>query len=51
MFLTTLAPGQSQAPALCTGWRVRDVVAHIISYDELSIAALTDRVIQGRLSG
>jgi len=32
-FLATLSPEQWQAPALCAGWRVRDVVAHVISYD------------------
>ena len=39
-FLTTLTPQQWQAPTLCTRWRVRDVVAHIISYDNLGARAL-----------
>lgn len=34
-FLATLSPQQWQAPTLCTAWRVRDVVAHVISYDDL----------------
>ena len=34
-FLATLPPQQWQAPTLCTAWRVRDVVAHVISYDDL----------------
>ena len=34
----TLTPEQWDAPTLCTRWRVRDVVAHVISYDELSPA-------------
>jgi uncharacterized protein (TIGR03083 family) len=31
--LVTLEPAQRNAPSLCTGWRVRDVVAHMFSYD------------------
>ena len=34
-FLATLSPQQWQAPTLCTAWRVRNVVAHVISYDDL----------------
>jgi uncharacterized protein (TIGR03083 family) len=47
-FLATLSPGQWQAPTLCTWWRVRDVVAHIISYDDLNARALLAHVVQGR---
>jgi uncharacterized protein (TIGR03083 family) len=32
-FLATLTPEQWDAPTLCTAWRVRDVVAHVIGYD------------------
>ncbi|MGG7379082.1 maleylpyruvate isomerase N-terminal domain-containing protein, partial [Escherichia coli] len=32
-FLGTLTAEQWQAPSLCVGWRVRDVVAHLISFD------------------
>lgn len=32
--LETLTPEQWEAPSLCSGWRVRDVVAHVISYEE-----------------
>jgi uncharacterized protein (TIGR03083 family) len=39
-FLATLTPQQWQAPTLCPRWRVRDVVAHVISYDDLSARAL-----------
>ena len=39
-FLATLTPQQWLAPTLCTRWRVRDVVAHIISYDNLGARAL-----------
>jgi uncharacterized protein (TIGR03083 family) len=35
-FLATLSPQQWQAPTLCARWRVRDVVAHVISYDGLN---------------
>ena len=34
--LVTLTHDQWDAPTLCTRWQVRDVVAHIFSYDELS---------------
>ena len=39
-FLGTLTPQQWQAPTLCTRWRVCDVVAHVISYDNLDARAL-----------
>jgi uncharacterized protein (TIGR03083 family) len=39
-FLASLTPQQWQAPTLCTRWRVRDVVAHVISYDNLGARAL-----------
>lgn len=38
--LQTLAPDQWAAPSLCTGWSVRDVVAHLLSYEELSLPRL-----------
>jgi uncharacterized protein (TIGR03083 family) len=47
-FLMTLSPAQWQAPTLCTRWRVRDVVAHVVSYDELDVRGLLALVIQGR---
>ena len=31
--LVTLEPAQWNAPSLCTQWRVRDIVAHVFSYD------------------
>lgn len=37
------------APTLCTGWTVRDVVAHIVSYDGVGPAGLIKRFVQGRL--
>jgi uncharacterized protein (TIGR03083 family) len=39
-FLATLPPPQWQAPTLCAQWRVRDVVAHVISYDQISVDSL-----------
>lgn len=46
-FLHTLTPQQWDAPTLCTEWRVRDVVAHVISYDVLSPVRLVGRFLQG----
>ena len=40
-FLATLTPEQWDSPTLCTRWRVRDVVAHVISYEELSTIGLS----------
>jgi uncharacterized protein (TIGR03083 family) len=45
--LATLTPAQWNAPSLCAGWRVREVVAHMFSYDELSLAGLVSRFIRG----
>ncbi|WP_216215418.1 maleylpyruvate isomerase family mycothiol-dependent enzyme [Amycolatopsis aidingensis] len=47
-FLETLTPSQWQAPSLCADWTVRDVVAHVISYDELSWWETTKRFARGR---
>jgi uncharacterized protein (TIGR03083 family) len=47
-FLATLSPQQWEAPTLCEGWRVRDVVAHALSYDELNPRDLLARVVKGR---
>lgn len=47
--LAVLPPGQWEAPSLCAGWRVRDVVAHVISYDELSTRGLLECAVRGRL--
>ncbi|MFL4474257.1 maleylpyruvate isomerase family mycothiol-dependent enzyme [Paeniglutamicibacter sp. MACA_103] len=48
-FLGTLDAGQWEAPSLCEGWRVRDVVAHVISYDSLDTLGLVRRFAKGRL--
>ena len=47
-FLATLTPQQWQAPTLCAAWRVRDVVAHVISYDDLAARGLLMLGAQGR---
>ncbi len=47
-FLATLSPEQWEAPTLCAGWRVRDVVAHMLSYDELDGRGLVTRFAKGR---
>lgn len=47
-FLETLTPEQWEAPSLCEEWRVRDVVAHIISYEDLSARDVMARLAKGR---
>jgi uncharacterized protein (TIGR03083 family) len=47
-FLATLPPRQWDAPTLCAEWRVRDVVAHVIGYDELDARGLLRCVVRGR---
>ena len=46
-FLAGLAPEQWDENSLCSQWRVRDVVAHVIGYDELSTADLAARFVRG----
>ncbi|OBI48581.1 maleylpyruvate isomerase family mycothiol-dependent enzyme [Mycobacterium sp. E796] len=46
-FLSTLAPRDWEAPSLCTKWTVKDVVAHVISYEELGAAGLLKRFAKG----
>lgn len=45
--LATLTPGQWETPSLCAGWLVRDVVAHMFSYDELGPVGLVRHVVRG----
>lgn len=49
-FLSTLSAPQWDAPTLCQRWRVRDVVAHLISYDDLDARGLLQRFIRGRFN-
>ncbi len=46
-FLDTLEPDQWDAPSLCAGWSVHDVVAHVVSYDNMSPGAMIGRRIKG----
>ena len=50
-FLSDLTPDQWDAPTPCTLWRVRDVVAHIYSYEDLGLLALVPRFAAGRFDG
>jgi uncharacterized protein (TIGR03083 family) len=47
--LETLTPGQWEAPSLCQGWRVRDVVAHVMSFDGVSLIGMFRRAIRGQI--
>ena len=46
-FLETLTPEEWVAPSLCDGWSVKDVVAHVVSYEELGPFGLIKRVLKG----
>jgi uncharacterized protein (TIGR03083 family) len=39
-YLHTLSPGDWEQPSLCEGWRVRDVVGHILYGNELNLLTL-----------
>ena len=45
--LEQLTPQQWDAASLCPAWRVREVVAHVFSYDELSRRDLVGRFLRG----
>lgn len=47
-FLATLTPAQWETPTLCTRWTVRDVVAHVYSYEDLSLARVAVRMVRTR---
>ncbi|MEO7587357.1 MAG: maleylpyruvate isomerase family mycothiol-dependent enzyme [Arachnia sp.] len=47
-FLATLTPEQWETASLCEGWRVRDVVAHVMSFDEVSLLGMLRRAIRAR---
>lgn len=49
-FLATLTPEQWGSPSLCDGWRVRDVVAHVFSYEDLGLPGLVGRFVSGGLN-
>jgi uncharacterized protein (TIGR03083 family) len=46
-FLSTLTPQDWAAPSLCSKWTVKDVVAHVISYEELGTLGLLKRFAKG----
>lgn len=46
-FLATLTPGQWEAASLCERWRVRDVVAHVMSFDGVSLLGMLHRAVRG----
>ncbi|QBJ94905.1 maleylpyruvate isomerase family mycothiol-dependent enzyme [Rhodococcus sp. ABRD24] len=48
-FLHSLTPQQWQVPSLCAGWTVRDVVAHMLSYEELGPGGVARRFARGWL--
>jgi len=48
-FLAGLTPEQWDAPTLCTGWGVRDVAAHVVSFEGMTPRELTTRFLKGRL--
>lgn len=48
--LAGLGPEQWRTPSLCAGWSVHDVVAHMLSYEELGARQLAERFLRGRLS-
>lgn len=48
--LEGLTSVQWEAPTLCGSWRVRDVVAHVLSYEDLSPAATAGLFLRGRLN-
>lgn len=49
-FLAGLTAEQWEAPTLCSEWRVRDVVAHIISFDDLGPVGFAGRFAAGRFT-
>lgn len=46
-FLETLDPQDWGSPSLCRGWTVKDVVAHVVSYEELTAFGLVKRFVKG----
>ena len=46
-FLATCSPQDWLAPSLCAKWSVKDVVAHVISYEELGTVGLLRRFAKG----
>ncbi len=49
-FLSQLRPEDWDRESLCAGWRIRDVLAHVVSYEELDKGQLVQRAVKGRFS-
>ena len=47
-FLASLRPEQWDQPSLCAGWRIRDVAAHVVSYEEHGAVDLIRRAARAR---
>jgi uncharacterized protein (TIGR03083 family) len=47
--LAGLTSEQWASPTLCEGWRVRDVAAHVVSFEGMTPGELTARLVEGRL--
>lgn len=47
-FLETLTPEQWDQPSLCRGWTVRDVVAHMLSYEEIGLREFAGCFVRAR---
>ncbi len=47
-FLASLEPEQWEVASLCEGWRVRDVVAHVMSFDGVNVLDMLRRAIRAR---
>jgi uncharacterized protein (TIGR03083 family) len=47
--LADLTPEQWEHDTLCTGWTVRDVAAHTMSFEGVGLGALVRRFVRGRL--
>lgn len=48
--LESLSPEQWDAPTLCARWRVRDLVAHVVSYEGLGFREVAGRMVSARFS-
>ena len=46
--MASLRPEQWDRPSLCRGWRIRDVAAHVVSYEEHGVADLGKRLVRAR---
>ncbi|MBO0678796.1 maleylpyruvate isomerase family mycothiol-dependent enzyme [Mycolicibacterium sp. S2-37] len=48
-YLSTLTTSQWYSRSLCAGWTVKDVAAHVVSYEDLDFGGLVRRFIKGRI--